>query len=80
MAQITTARLRGSLRKLSPAGSLILGRCGAWSWRSADRLAQVAVTALKSDGREWAEVAGRRFGSMSPPHTVKGRTDSRGAL
>ena len=28
-------------------------------------LAQVAATALNSDGREWAEVAGRRFSSMS---------------
>ena len=30
-------------------------------------LAQIAVTALNSDGREWAEVAGRRFGSAGPP-------------
>jgi hypothetical protein len=29
-------------------------------------LAQVAATALNSDGREWTEVAGRRFGSLSP--------------
>jgi hypothetical protein len=29
-------------------------------------LAQVAATALNSDGREWAEVAGRRFNSTSP--------------
>lgn len=29
-------------------------------------LAQVAATALTSDGREWVEVAGRRFSSMSP--------------
>jgi hypothetical protein len=29
-------------------------------------LAQVAATALNSDGREWAEVAGRRFSSASP--------------
>jgi hypothetical protein len=28
-------------------------------------LAQVAAMALNSDGREWAEVAGRRLGSMS---------------
>jgi hypothetical protein len=27
-------------------------------------LAQVAATALNSDGREWAEVASRRFSSM----------------
>lgn len=27
-------------------------------------LAQVAATALNSDGREWVEVAGRRFNSM----------------
>jgi uncharacterized protein (DUF1697 family) len=29
-------------------------------------LAQVAATALDSDGRERVEVAGRRFSSMSP--------------
>ena len=29
-------------------------------------LAQVAATALNSDGREWIEVTGRRFGSPSP--------------
>lgn len=29
-------------------------------------LAQVAAIALNTDGREWAEVAGRRFGSTSP--------------
>jgi hypothetical protein len=28
-------------------------------------LAQIAATALNSDGREWAEVAGRRFSSTS---------------
>ena len=27
-------------------------------------LAQVAATALNSDGREWTEVAGRRFGRL----------------
>jgi hypothetical protein len=30
-------------------------------------LAQAAATALNSDGREWIEVAGRRFGSPSLP-------------
>jgi hypothetical protein len=29
-------------------------------------LAQVAATALNSDGREWIEVVGRRFSSPSP--------------
>ena len=29
-------------------------------------LAQVAATALNSDGREWIEVAGRTFSSPSP--------------
>ena len=29
-------------------------------------LAQVAATALNTDYREWAEVAGRRFSSLSP--------------
>jgi hypothetical protein len=29
-------------------------------------LAQVAATALTGDGREWLEVAGRRFGNTSP--------------
>ena len=29
-------------------------------------LAQVAATALNSDGREWTEVAGRRLSSMTP--------------
>jgi hypothetical protein len=28
-------------------------------------LAQVAATVLNSDGREWVEVAGRRFSSMT---------------
>ena len=32
-------------------------------------LAQVTATALNSDGREWAEVAGRRFSSTSPART-----------
>ena len=39
-------------------------------------LAQVAATALNTDGREWAEVAGRRFSSMSPSRTGKAETDS----
>src|SRR5246127_3712845 len=30
-------------------------------------LAQVAATALHSDGREWIEVAGPRFSSLSSP-------------
>ena len=29
-------------------------------------LAQIAATAVNSDYREWAEVAGRRFSSISP--------------
>ena len=29
-------------------------------------LAQVAATALNSDGREWMEVAGRKFSGTSP--------------
>jgi hypothetical protein len=29
-------------------------------------LAHVAATALTADGREWAEVAGRRLGNMDP--------------
>jgi hypothetical protein len=29
-------------------------------------LAEVAATALNSDGREWIEVAGRRFSSLKP--------------
>lgn len=34
-------------------------------------LAQVAATALNADGREWAEVAGRHFGSMRSISTGK---------
>lgn len=34
-------------------------------------LAQVAATALNSDGREWVEVVGRRFSSMSPTSRVR---------
>jgi hypothetical protein len=37
-APIITVRLRGFLRKPSPARSLIPRRCGAWSWRSRTRL------------------------------------------
>lgn len=29
-------------------------------------LAEVSATALNSDGREWIEVAGRRFSSVKP--------------
>jgi hypothetical protein len=29
-------------------------------------LAQVAATALNTDGRKWAEGAGRRFGGVNP--------------
>ena len=37
-------------------------------------LAQVAATALNSDGREWMEVAGRKFSGTSPASYVQGRT------
>ena len=37
-------------------------------------LAQVAATALNSDGREWAEVAGRKFSGTSSTSYVQGRT------
>ena len=37
-------------------------------------LAQVAATALNSDGREWVEVAGRKFSSTSPTPHVQGGT------
>ena len=37
-------------------------------------LADVAATALTSDGREWAEVAGRRLGTMSPALPGRART------
>jgi hypothetical protein len=33
-------------------------------------LAQVAATALNCDGREWVEVAGRRFSTMEPVSPV----------
>ena len=33
-------------------------------------LAQVAATALNSDGREWVEVAGRKFSGTSPASHV----------
>jgi len=36
--------------------------------------AQVAATALNSDGREWVEVAGRKFSDMSPASYVQGGT------
>ena len=36
-------------------------------------LAQVAATALHSDGREWLEVAGRKF-DTSPTSHLEGRT------
>ena len=36
--------------------------------------AQVAATALNSDGREWLEVAGRKFSGASPASYVQGRT------
>ena len=45
------------------------GSTAAWCLELAKvhaALAQVAATALNSDGREWIEVAGRRFGSPSP--------------
>jgi hypothetical protein len=37
-------------------------------------LAQVAATALNSDGREWLEVVGREFGSTSTTSHLEGRT------
>ena len=37
-------------------------------------LAQVAATALNSDGREWVEVAGRKFSGTSPASYVQSRT------
>jgi hypothetical protein len=37
-------------------------------------LAQVAATALNSDGREWAEVAGRKFSDTSSTSYVQDRT------
>ena len=38
-------------------------------------LAQVAATALNSDGREWMEVAGRKFSGTSPAsHMQDSRT------
>ena len=37
-------------------------------------LAQVAATALNSDGREWAEVAGRKFSGTSSTSYVQGTT------
>ena len=36
-------------------------------------LAQVAATALNSDGREWMEVAGRKFSSTNPTSHVQDR-------
>ena len=37
-------------------------------------VAQVAATALNSDGREWMEVAGRKFSGTSPASYVQDRT------
>ena len=37
-------------------------------------LAQIAATALNSDGREWVEVAGRKFSGTSPTSHVLGST------
>ena len=37
-------------------------------------LAQVSATALNSDGREWAEVAGRKFSDASLTSHVLGST------
>jgi hypothetical protein len=36
-------------------------------------LAQVAAAALNSDGREWAEAAGRKFSGTSSTSYVQGR-------
>jgi hypothetical protein len=40
-------------------------------------LAQVAATALNSDGREWMEVAGHKFSGTSPASHVQGQQDLR---
>ena len=37
-------------------------------------LAQVAAAVLNSDGREWMEVAGRKFSGTSPASYVQSRT------
>lgn len=63
---------RGLLRKLSPATSPTLKRYGAYKLaRLHVVLAQVAATDLNSDGREWMEVAGRKFSSTNPPRMCR---------
>jgi len=62
MARITIVRLRVFWRKPYPTRSLILGRLWCLEFAQVHRaLAQVAATALSCDGREWVQVAGRRF-------------------
>jgi hypothetical protein len=61
MARITTVWLRGFLRRLHPARSLFEGVVVPGARQGAHGSGQVAATALNCDGREWAEVAGRRF-------------------
>jgi hypothetical protein len=39
-------------------------------------LAQIPATALNTDSREWAQVAGTRFSSMSLPRPVRARPGS----
>ena len=64
---IITARPRGFLRKLGPARSLVLRELLCLELAKIHTaLSQIAATALNSDGREWAEVSGRRFSSTSP--------------
>jgi hypothetical protein len=68
MAQIITARPRGSCRRPRPRDQP--GSGAMWCLELAKlhtALAQVAATALHSDGREWIEVAGPRFSSPSSP-------------
>ena len=74
MAQITTVRPRGSLGKLSPAGES--SSKAVWCLELAKlhtALAQVAATALNSDGREWAEVAGPQVQRHQPHLTRAGQ-------
>jgi hypothetical protein len=66
IVRIITAKLRGSLKESSRTRNL--DPRAMWCLELAKlhtALAQVAATALTSDGREWAEVAGRRLSNMS---------------
>jgi hypothetical protein len=42
-------------------------------------LAQVAATALNSDGREWMQVAGRRFSNPTPASRLTAAPESSAA-